>query len=760
MRETELLAPAGSYQAMEAAVSAGADAVYIGGSRFGARAYADNPDEEGILRAIDYVHVHGKRLYLTVNTLLKDQELEEELYQYLLPFYREGLDAVIVQDLGVLRFVRRMFPELPIHASTQMTVTGVESARLLKEAGAVRVVTARELSLPELSAIYQATHMEIESFVHGALCYCYSGQCLMSSLIGGRSGNRGRCAQPCRLPYQVWQGSRRLNDERTAYPLSPKDMCTVSLLPQILEAGVHSLKIEGRMKKPEYTAGVVAVYRKYLDRYLAGDRECRVSREDYQKLLDIYNRDGFHQGYYQQKNGRNMMALRNEKKTREGRDIKNVRNEQLFDQIRREYLETKPKRAVQGVLSLYPGCPACLELSQGEVRVSAEGEMVQQAQSRPLEEERVRRQMMKTGATEFEFSRLTVFLGDQVFLPMQHLNELRRKGLEALREAILDRYRRRTEEGAGTDPFMGEKTEAGQQEKAVPEDSRADEADGQVKPEGEELFLSALVTTRSQLDAVLEVGGIRRIYVECGMWRVPEFAGEAARTLERVTAAGKEMYLALPYVVRDRELDGRKEHFSMLCRMGLSGFLVRNLESAGVLAGMGLSGKTVWDAGLYTMNGQARREAARMGAAGDTVPLELNQKELLIRDNRGSELVVYGYLPMMISAQCLKKNLDGCDGKCAVLTVKDRYMKEFHAVCSCEFCYNILYNTVPLSLLGDAARVRRLEVTSLRLSFTLEDKKTAESIARAFEEAYLQGRKETRIPVRETTRGHFSRGVE
>ena len=249
MRETELLAPAGSYQAMEAAVSAGADAVYIGGSRFGARAYADNPDEEGILRAIDYVHVHGKRLYLTVNTLLKDQELEEELYQYLLPFYREGLDAVIVQDLGVLRFVRRMFPELPIHASTQMTVTGVESARLLKEAGAVRVVTARELSLPELSAIYQATHMEIESFVHGALCYCYSGQCLMSSLIGGRSGNRGRCAQPCRLPYQVWQGSRRLNDERTAYPLSPKDMCTVSLLPQILEAGVHSLKIEGRMKK-------------------------------------------------------------------------------------------------------------------------------------------------------------------------------------------------------------------------------------------------------------------------------------------------------------------------------------------------------------------------------------------------------------------------------------------------------------------------------------------------------------------------------
>ena len=339
--KAELLAPAGSYETMEAAIAAGADAVYIGGGRFGARAYADNPGEEQLLRAIDYVHLHGKKLYLTVNTLLKEQELQEELYGYLAPLYREGLDAVIVQDLGVLRFIKQNFTRLPIHASTQMTITGVEGAKLLKEAGAVRVVTARELSLEEIRAIWEATHMEIESFVHGALCYCYSGQCLMSSLIGGRSGNRGRCAQPCRLPYQVWQQNRRLNGRDSSYPLSPKDMCTVRLLPQILEAGVCSLKIEGRMKKAEYTAGVVEIYRKYLDRYLSGDRQPQVSREDYQQLLDLYNRDGFHESYYRQRNGKNMMALKNEKNAAQARERKPARNEALFERIRREYLEKK-----------------------------------------------------------------------------------------------------------------------------------------------------------------------------------------------------------------------------------------------------------------------------------------------------------------------------------------------------------------------------------------------------------------------------------
>ena len=201
-KNVEILAPAGSFESMKAAVAAGADAVYMGGSRFGARAYAENPDEDKMLEAIDYVHLHGCRLYMTVNTLMKDGEMEE-LYDYLAPYYRHGLDAVIVQDMGVFKQIREWFPDLPIHASTQMTITGAKGAELLKQQGAKRVVLARELSLLEIAEIHNAVDIEIEAFIHGALCVCYSGQCLFSSILGGRSGNRGRCAQPCRLPYQI-----------------------------------------------------------------------------------------------------------------------------------------------------------------------------------------------------------------------------------------------------------------------------------------------------------------------------------------------------------------------------------------------------------------------------------------------------------------------------------------------------------------------------------------------------------------------------
>ena len=320
-KPVEVLAPAGSYESMTAAVSAGADAVYIGGTRFGARAFADNLDQETLCRAIDYVHLHGRRLYLTVNTLFKEQELEE-LYDYLKPFYEAGLDSVIVQDLGALAFIREHFPDLPIHASTQMTITGPHGAKILKDMGASRIVTARELSLEEIRKIHEQVDIEIESFVHGALCYCYSGQCLMSSLIGGRSGNRGRCAQTCRLPFEVKRGGRTLNSKNERYVLSLKDLCTLDLLPEILEAGVYSLKIEGRMKSPRYTAGVVAVYRKYVDRYLKnGGRGWKVSPADRKILLDLFDRGGLTEGYYKEHNGRDMVVLKEKPSFRESNSM-------------------------------------------------------------------------------------------------------------------------------------------------------------------------------------------------------------------------------------------------------------------------------------------------------------------------------------------------------------------------------------------------------------------------------------------------------
>lgn len=315
-RQIEILAPAGSYESMRAAMNAGCDAVYMGGSRFGARAYAENPTEDILLKAIDEVHLRNKRIYLTVNTLVKEEEMRSYLYDYLEKYYLAGLDAVIVQDVGVMNFIHTHFPKLPIHASTQTTITMAQGANILKSMGVTRLVTARELSFKEIKNIRDNTDMEIETFVHGALCYCYSGQCLMSSMIGGRSGNRGRCAQPCRMPYQFFSGSDKISSDNEPYLLSPKDINTISLIPELIDAGVDSFKIEGRMKRPEYAAGVTFLYRKYVDLYLREGRE-KFSKyllgdefnRDMLDLMDLYNRGGFSEGYGKTYHGKTMMSM-------------------------------------------------------------------------------------------------------------------------------------------------------------------------------------------------------------------------------------------------------------------------------------------------------------------------------------------------------------------------------------------------------------------------------------------------------------------
>ncbi|MCI6637054.1 MAG: U32 family peptidase, partial [Lachnospiraceae bacterium] len=359
---TELLAPAGSIEALKAAYIAGADAVYIGGSRFGARAYADNPDETELCAAIDLAHRLGRKLYMTVNTLVKDTEMEKDLEAFMTPYVREGLDGVIVQDFGIVDLFQNVFPELPLHASTQMSVTGVHGARFLKEIGMTRIVPARELSLDEIRTIHTHTGMEIESFIHGAMCYSYSGQCLMSSLIGGRSGNRGRCAGVCRLPFDVYEDGRLLTGPNTRYPLNMKDMNTVEILPDMIRAGISSFKIEGRMKKPEYTAGVVSVYRKYIDLFLTDPDHYRVDPADLRFLWNLFNRDGFNQGCYYERNGRDMIALKNEKTN----DIRQKAAHDLTEQLRTD-LSTREARQklqspVKGSLTLSEADGATLTL--------------------------------------------------------------------------------------------------------------------------------------------------------------------------------------------------------------------------------------------------------------------------------------------------------------------------------------------------------------------------------------------------------------
>ncbi|MCQ2381413.1 MAG: U32 family peptidase [Acidaminococcaceae bacterium] len=304
----ELLAPAGSWEALEAAVFAGADAVYLGGKNFGARQYADNFDNDKLTKAVTFAHLHRVKIFVTVNTLVDDSEMDE-LAEYLLFLNNIGVDGIIVQDVGVIRVARQIVPDLPLHASTQMTVTNSLGVMFAKNLGMERAVLARELSVKEIEEAC-TKDIEIETFVHGALCVCYSGQCLMSSLIGGRSGNRGRCAQPCRLPYKLVDknGNDMLSDKEVGqYLLSPKDLNTLNILPKIIDAGVTSFKIEGRMKRPEYVAVVIDAYRRAIDSYLAG--EYNVSQTDFDNIEQIFNRD-FTTAYLQKRPGKTMMSHR------------------------------------------------------------------------------------------------------------------------------------------------------------------------------------------------------------------------------------------------------------------------------------------------------------------------------------------------------------------------------------------------------------------------------------------------------------------
>ena len=318
-KEIEILAPAGSVDRMKAAFAGGADACYIGGKNFGARAYADNPEEKDLVEAIYYAHVHDKKLYMTINTLIKEDEMKG-LYNYVLPYYRAGIDAVLVQDFGVLKFLRENFPDLVLHASTQMTVCDTGAVGLLKQFDVKRLVLSRELSLKEVAA-FKEEKIEIECFVHGALCVCYSGQCLMSAMNGGRSGNRGSCAGPCRMSYNLYEGdnSSEIKPAKSLqtkpYLLSPKDICALDLIPDMVEAGIDSFKIEGRMKRPEYAALTAFLYRKWTDVFCENGKEYFNSEKaiiernsDIEKLSDIYNRGRFTKGYLVNHNGLEMMA--------------------------------------------------------------------------------------------------------------------------------------------------------------------------------------------------------------------------------------------------------------------------------------------------------------------------------------------------------------------------------------------------------------------------------------------------------------------
>ena len=799
----EILAPAGSMECLKAAIAAGADAVYTGGALFGARAYAHNLTEEELLEAIDYVHLHGRRLYLTVNTLIKDREMEKQMYDYLLPYYRLGIDAVIVQDIGLFRFIRKHFPDLPIHASTQMTLTGVDGAKFLEKEGAQRIVTSRELSMAEVKKIADETELEIESFVHGALCYCYSGQCLFSSFIGGRSGNRGQCAQPCRLLYRTPEA------KRPQYLLSLKDICTLELIPEMIESGIYSFKIEGRMKKPEYAAAVAFQYRKYADLYLKYYEECpaeedpaayamkkyRVREEDRQMLLDLYNRGGFHTGYYHTQNGREMISLnrpnhagvpavkvlakkgRNvtakaltdlypqdiiELPMRKGREKADnytckdavrkgmnvqipvfadtpfkrdeiwmrTRNSTLIDTLREEFVNGKIKERICGTFRLYPQEKATLTVKCRDAEITVAGEKAQEALSQPMSRERIEKQLRKTGNTEFEFSFLKAEIGEKVFLPMQSLNELRREALETLEKVICEKYRR---SGEVKDPEE-DKTELSMEEEVLS-------------------GWTASVRTAEQMEVILEEEAIGRIYVDCTMFPRIWEKDSYVEWITKVHAAGKEIYLVMPYIFRERTRKQYEAAYNRIFGAGWDGILIANYESFAFLKEHGYTGRIMTDYNLYEFNQESRKFWKEKGVFEFTAPVELTERELQDLRVKDGEVIVYGYLPMMISAGCIQKTTRGCLKKSGQTTITDRYRNPFVVKNECDYCYNILYNYVPLYLGDRMEEVYQIGPGRIRLMFTTERQQEVRQIL----SAYFEGKE---LPEGTYTRGHWKRGIK
>ena len=799
----EILAPAGSMECLKAAIAAGADAVYTGGALFGARAYAHNLTEEELLEAIDYVHLHGRRLYLTVNTLIKDREMEKQMYDYLLPYYRQGLDAVIVQDIGLFRFIRKHFPDLPIHASTQMTLTGVDGAKFLEKEGAQRIVTSRELSMAEVKKIADETELEIESFVHGALCYCYSGQCLFSSFIGGRSGNRGQCAQPCRLLYQTPEA------KKPQYLLSLKDICTLELIPEMIESGIYSFKIEGRMKKPEYAAAVAFQYRKYADLYLKYYEECpagedpaayamkkyRVCEEDRQMLLDLYNRGGFHTGYYHTQNGREMISLNRpnhagvpavkvlakkgrtvtakamtdlspqdiiELPMRRGREKADnytckdavrkgmnvqipvfadtpfkmdeiwmrTRNSTLIDTLREEFVNGKIKERICGTFRLYPQEAATLTVKCRDAEITVAGEKAQEALSQPMSRERIEKQLRKTGNTEFEFSFLKAEIGEKVFLPMQSLNELRREALETLEKVICEKYRR---SGEVKEPEEN-KTELSMEEEVIS-------------------GWTASVRTAEQMEVILEEEAIGRIYADCTMFPRIWEKDSYVEWITKVHAAGKEIYLVMPYIFRERTRKQYEAAYNRIFGAGWDGILIANYESFAFLKEHGYTGRIMTDYNLYEFNQESRKFWKEKGVFEFTAPVELTERELQDLRVKDGEVIVYGYLPMMISAGCIQKTTRGCLKKSGQTTITDRYRNPFVVKNECDYCYNILYNYVPLYLGDRMEEVYQIGPGRIRLMFTTERQQEVRQIL----SAYFEGKE---LPEGTYTRGHWKRGIK
>ena len=688
----EILSPAGSWESMVAAVQNGADAVYLGVGTFNARRSAKNFAPEDLLAAVQYCHLRGTRVYLTLNTLLGDRELDEAA-DLLRLASRCGVDAVLVQDWGVFTLAREVAPDLPVHASTQMSLMSLGGAQKAADLGMERVVLSRELSGKEIAEVCTGCSVEVETFAHGALCMCYSGQCAMSALIGGRSGNRGRCAQPCRLPYGVNAAAKN------TYPLSLKDANLSASLQEMAEMGVACLKLEGRMKRPEYVAVITSIYRRLVD------ENRKPTRTEQQQLYDAFSRSGFTDWYYQGKKGAGMFGTRPENAPEP---------KELFAAAKAAY-EKEDLRRVDVVMHcrLVTGQPARLTASAHSITVCAEGPVPEPARNRALTEEELKSRLSKTGGTVFTSEEITVELDDGLMLSAGAINALRRDALSAL-----------------TDRLENVLTQCRREFDALPLPA--------VSEDSSPLSFTCSIAKPEQLTPKL---------IDCG----PEWVYIPLELLDQVDLApyaGRTRFCAvLPRAFRTA--DEAKFREILISTPHLSGVAVNNLGHLPIVDGLDLEVRG--DIGMNVFNSRALLFLRHQGLASATASFELRHQQLRgLRKYLPCEAVVYGRLPLMIMENCVIHNNLGCNCQ------HDNYLSDRTGarfpVMRAYGCRNEIQNSKTL-FLADKPEYRTAGIRWARLRFTTE---SPEECVRMFRR-YLGLNDETPADY---TRGLFYRGVE
>ena len=779
MRKVELLAPAGSIESLYAAINNGADAVYLGGSKFSARAYASNFDNETMKKAVDYCHSYGVKIYVTMNTLLKEKELNEAI-KYVGYLYEIGVDALIVQDLGLVNLIQEKYNDFEIHASTQVTIHNGEGAIYFKEKGFTRIVLSRELSLEEIKHISKDLNIETEMFIHGALCVCYSGQCLMSSMIGGRSGNRGRCAQPCRMEYTLKSNNM---GEKKAYLLSPKDMCTIENIKDIIDSGAYSLKVEGRMKRPEYVAGVVENYRKAIDKEYY-NKKFNV-QEGKKVLLQLFNREGFSTAYLRKNIGKDMMSYKFPKNTgveigkvldngevilkeslslgdgirfkdkgftlskilknkqevkkaeigdrvtlfpkeyKKGEILYRTSSKELFLSLEESIKPYMKKISLRGEVDFKVNFKIKLKTSFMGKIYEVEGDIVEKASNKPLDKERIINALKKSGEYPYKLENIEFSAFEEGFIKIASLNNLRRELFDKILKDVTSKYRRKRD---------------------IKETLKKDIN----LKENKELSILYTCCTKEQLKALGELK-VKNIGVDLSL-----------KSKDRISLKDLEefkdlnLYILTPEIIKE-EFDLVVEEIEKASKY-IKGVITSN---AGIINKFKDKLYLIGDYKLNIFNSKAL-EFYREDLNNVSLSLELNKKEIKEIGYKGAVLCgIYGKTELMVSEYCpIGSSFGGkckdkdCNGACMKdsFTLIDR-MNEGFKVMTDKYCRSHILNSLPLNLIDEIKDLKAIGINEFRVDFKDESENDVIEIVNE-----IKGVK--KVEGKKFTKGHYKRGVE